>query len=130
MTDAPLLAPIAQRELAKAYSRQPPAWRPLTIRIDPTHFGRKRRARRARGRRIETRQKIPRMVTLNWRGGQPCGPSEGLSQRLIRSHCADAARFLAPLFHSTLEGSGILTVEQWAAARRTISRQQESPTNH
>jgi hypothetical protein len=93
-------------------------------------FGRKRRARRARGRRIETRQKIPRMVALNWRVGQPCGPSEDLGQRLIRFHCADAARFVAPLFHSTPEGSGILTVERWAAARRTILRQQESPTNH
>lgn len=56
MTDAPLLAPIAQRELAKAYSRQPPAWRPLTRRTDRAHFGRKRRARRARGRRIEDRE--------------------------------------------------------------------------
>jgi hypothetical protein len=46
-----LLYSIALCELDKAYSRQPPAWRPLTSRTDPTYFGRKRRARRARGRR-------------------------------------------------------------------------------
>jgi hypothetical protein len=49
-------------------------------------FGRKRRARRARGRRIEARRTTP-----------------------------------AQIFHSTPEGSGILTVEQWAAARRTMN---------
>jgi hypothetical protein len=30
------------------------------------------------------------------------------------------------MFHSTTEGPGILTVAQWAAARRTMSRQQEA----
>jgi hypothetical protein len=46
-----LLYSIALCELDKAYSRQPPAWRPLTSRTAPTYFSRKRRARRARGRR-------------------------------------------------------------------------------
>ncbi len=58
MTDATLLSRIAQRELAKAYSRQPPAWRPLTRRTDRAHFGRKRRARRARGQRIEAKRAL------------------------------------------------------------------------
>ncbi len=53
---ATLLAPIAQRELNKAYGHLAPAWRFLTRRTDRTHFGRKRRARRARGRRIENRR--------------------------------------------------------------------------
>jgi hypothetical protein len=72
-------------------SSHPPAWRPLSRRTDPT-IGRKRRARRARGRRIKARGRtIP-----------------------------------AQMFHSTTEGPGILTVAQWAAARRTMSRQQEA----
>lgn len=57
-------------------------------------FGRKRRARRARGRRIEARREMPQMVTLNL--GQAYGKGKDLSQRLMRSHCADAARYLAP----------------------------------
>jgi hypothetical protein len=56
----------------------------------PTYFGRKRRARRARGRRIEARRA--------WCHGR---------------------RF----FHPTPEGSGALTVAQWAAAHRTMQRQ-------
>ncbi len=59
-----LLAPIAKRELAKAYGSQPPMWRPLARRIDPTYFGRKRRARRARGRERELKR-IEKMVTLD-----------------------------------------------------------------
>ncbi len=82
------LARAAERELKKAYSRQPPAWRPLTSRTDPTHFGRKRRARRTRGRRIDARRATP-----------------------------------AQIFHSTPEGSGALTVAQWAAAHRTMRKQ-------
>ena len=65
-TMAELLAPIAKRELAKAYGSQPPLWRPLARRIDPTYFGRKRRTRRARGRRIEARQPYS-SAALAWR---------------------------------------------------------------
>jgi hypothetical protein len=46
---ANLLSRIATRELGK-YSHNPPAWRPIAWRANPT-IGRKRRARRARGRR-------------------------------------------------------------------------------
>ncbi len=61
-----LLAPIARRELNKAYGSHAPAWRPLTRRTDST-IGRKRRARRARGRRIEARQRMPqRMTVAQW----------------------------------------------------------------
>jgi hypothetical protein len=59
-----LLAPIAKRELAKVYGSQPPMWRPLARRIDPTYFGRKRRARRARGRKRELKW-IEKMVILD-----------------------------------------------------------------
>jgi hypothetical protein len=63
-TMAELLAPIAKRELAKAYGSQPPMWRPLARHIDPS-FGRKRRARRARGRRIEARRaRGPGLLTV------------------------------------------------------------------
>jgi hypothetical protein len=55
---ATLLAPIAHREIDKAYGSHAAAWRPLTSRTDPTHFGRKRRARRARGWWIEARQAL------------------------------------------------------------------------
>ncbi len=44
-----LLGRIATRELGK-YSHNPPAWCPIAWRANPT-IGRKRRARRARGRR-------------------------------------------------------------------------------
>ncbi len=75
-----LLAPIARRELAKAYGSQPPMWRPLTRRTDPT-IGRKRRARRARGRRIEARRirelRQPRL-SLNGRW-VPVGFVEGVT---------------------------------------------------
>lgn len=47
-TFAKLLASIASRELNKAYGSPLRPWRPLSIR-DRTFFGRKRRARRARG---------------------------------------------------------------------------------
>jgi hypothetical protein len=61
-----LLAPIAKRELAKAYGSQPVTmWRSLARHIDPT-FGRKRRARRARGRRIEARRaRGPGLLTVH-----------------------------------------------------------------
>ncbi len=61
---ATLLAPITNPELAKGYSSQPPLWRPLTRRTDRTYFGRKRRARRARGRRIEARRNRPGLLTV------------------------------------------------------------------
>ncbi len=67
----------------------PPTWRPLTRRTDPSYFGRKRRRRRARGRRIEAKRRTTP----------------------------------AQMFHSTTEGPGILTVAQWAAARRTVQAQ-------
>lgn len=46
---ANLLGRIATHELGM-YSHNPPAWRPIAWRANPT-IGRKRRARRARGRR-------------------------------------------------------------------------------
>jgi hypothetical protein len=48
---ATLLAPISQREIDKAYRHNPPTWGSMMRRTAPTYFGRKRRARRARGRR-------------------------------------------------------------------------------
>jgi hypothetical protein len=67
---------------------------------DLTYFGRKRRARRARGQQIEARWTLgygrrlfhstPKgsgLLTIErWAG----------AQLLMRSHCADAARFLDP----------------------------------
>ena len=53
---AELFAPIARRELNKVFCSPPRPWRPLSIR-DRTYFGHKRRARRARGRRIEQQQR-------------------------------------------------------------------------
>jgi hypothetical protein len=47
---------------------------------DTSSFGRKRRWRRARGRRIETRREMPQMVTLNL--GQAYGKSRALRQQL------------------------------------------------
>jgi hypothetical protein len=55
---ASLLAPIARRAINKVYASQPPTWRPLIRRTNLTYFGRKRRARRDRGRRIETKQPL------------------------------------------------------------------------
>jgi hypothetical protein len=91
-------------------------------------FGRKRRARRARGRRIEDREaqrfghwfrvEIDRFPVM----------TDKQAQAYLDSHRDQRAA--ARSFHSTPDGSGTLTVEQWAAARRTISRQQKSPTNH
>jgi hypothetical protein len=50
-------AAVGRTALSAAYpwSGKPPVWLPLTRRPDPT-IGRKRRARRARGRRIENRR--------------------------------------------------------------------------
>ena len=62
---AELLAPIARRELSKAYGSPLRPWRPLSIR-DPTYFGRKRRARRARGRLIEGRWNPPYVGGRIW----------------------------------------------------------------
>jgi hypothetical protein len=92
------LARAAERELKKAYSRQPPAWRPLTSRTDPTHFGRKRRARRARGRRIDARRTTPAQIFHSTPEGSGALTVERWAgaQRLMRSHCADAARYLDP----------------------------------
>jgi hypothetical protein len=73
------LASIAQRAFAKAYGSQPPMWRPLTRHTDRTHFGRKRRARRAKGRRIEARQRMPqRMTVAQWAANYRI-PWEGLA---------------------------------------------------
>jgi hypothetical protein len=44
------VGPLAAAAFARHYTSQPTQWRPLTCRTDPT-IGRKRRARRARGRR-------------------------------------------------------------------------------
>ena len=52
---ATLLASLAQREISKAYRGAPPKWRTFARGADPT-IGRKRRARRARGRKIATRR--------------------------------------------------------------------------
>jgi hypothetical protein len=87
--------------------------RPLSRRTPPTHFGRKRRARRARGRRIEAKQGMPRMVTLHM--GQAYGKSKALRQQLEARRTTPAQ-----IFHSTPEGSGTLTVERWAGAQRLM----------
>jgi hypothetical protein len=58
-----VFAAAGRAALAAAYpwNGKPPAWLPLTParRADSTYFGRKRRARRARGRRIEARRNTP-----------------------------------------------------------------------
>jgi hypothetical protein len=68
--------------------------RPLPRRTAPTHFGRKRRARRARGRRIETRREMPQMVTLNL--GQAYGKSRALRQQLEARVGRRSAHHAAP----------------------------------
>jgi hypothetical protein len=56
-SDVAILLSSIKCELAQVYGSQPSVWwRPLTRRTDLTHFGRKRRARRARGRRIEAKR--------------------------------------------------------------------------
>jgi hypothetical protein len=50
---------------------------------DTSSFGRKRRWRRARGRRIEATQEEPRMITLKL--GQAFGKSEALRQQLLQA---------------------------------------------
>jgi hypothetical protein len=62
---AELFATMLKRAMSNAYSGNPPAWLPLTRRTDPT-IGRKRRARRARGRRIEARQNPPYVGGRIW----------------------------------------------------------------
>jgi hypothetical protein len=97
---ASLLAPIARRAINKAYTSQPPTWRPLTRHADLAYYGRKRRARRARGRQIEDK----RALSYGRRFFHSTTEGSGLltveqwadAQRLMRSHLADAARFLEP----------------------------------
>jgi hypothetical protein len=89
-------AAVGRAALAAAYpwSGKPPAWLPLPRRTYPTHFGRKRRARRARGRRIETRREMPQMVTLNL--GQAYGKSRALRQQLEARVGRRSAHHVAP----------------------------------
>ena len=89
----------AALDAAYPWHGKPPAWLPLTParRPDPT-IGRKRRARRARGRRIEMQRTTPVQIF------RAAGNGSGIltvarwagAQRLMRSHCADAARFWDP----------------------------------
>jgi hypothetical protein len=96
----------------------------------PAHFGRKRRARRARGRRIEARRKppyvggriwlasarssfrshpLPKVMMLDEVDSFPTGALTverwAGAQRLMRSHCADADRFLDPSLGQPWEGT-------------------------
>ena len=65
---------------------------------DTSHFGRKRRWRRARGRRIEARRTTPAQIFHSTPEGSVILTVERWAgaQRLMRSHCADAARYLNP----------------------------------
>jgi len=51
-------AAVIKSELNRVYSNLSPKWRPLTLRTD-SPIGRKRRARRARGRQIKARLDPP-----------------------------------------------------------------------
>jgi hypothetical protein len=111
---ATLLAPIAHREIDKAYGSHAAAWRPLTRRTDPT-IGRKRRARRARGRRIEARQNIPYIGGRTW-----------LARATFARVRAGGAPLPRVMMLDEVDSfpTGELTVEQWAAAHRTMQGQQ------
>jgi hypothetical protein len=106
------LARLAERKLKKTYGKSVPVWRPLTRRTDPT-IGRKRRARRARGRRIEARRNTPYVGGWIWVTGLQAG---------LRS---DRSKW-GTLLYDEVDSfpTGELTVAQWAAAHRTIQRQQ------
>jgi hypothetical protein len=97
---------------------------------DTTYFGRKRRARRARGRRIDGRwnppyfggriwlasarssfrsHPLPKVMMLDEVDSFPTGDLTverwAGAQRLMRSHCADADRFLDPSLGQPWEGT-------------------------
>jgi hypothetical protein len=105
------LARLAERELKKAYGKSTPAWRPLTRRTDPT-IGRKRRARRARGRRIAARRNTPYVGGQIWLASARSG---------FRSYPPPKVMLLDEVDSFP---TGELTIEQWADARQTIQRQQ------
>ncbi len=99
-TFAELFATMLKRAMSNAYSGNPPAWLPLTRRTDPT-IGRKRRARRARGKRIEARRNPPYNIggrvwlasaVRSWQI-KPIGPTTRLGNAEIQT-CIDT--FLDP----------------------------------
>jgi len=76
-------------------------------------MGRKRRARRARGRRIEARRNTPYVGGRIWVTGRQVG---------LRS---DRSKWTTLLYDEVDSfPTGELTIEQWAAARQTMQRQQ------
>jgi hypothetical protein len=110
---ASLLAPIARRAINKAYTSQPPTWRPLTRHAGLTYYGRKRRARRARGRRIEARQALG------------YGHWFRVQLDLSRPSLLELGRKIhVPVDEVDSFPTEDLTVEQWAAAHRTMQGQQ------
>jgi hypothetical protein len=106
-----LLARLVERELKKAYGKSVPVWRSLTRRTDPT-IGRKRRARRARGRRIAARRNTPYVGGQIWLASARSG---------FRSYPPPKVMLLDEVDSFP---TGELTIEQWAAARQTMQHQQ------
>jgi hypothetical protein len=106
---------VGRAPLSAAYPwhGKPPVWLPLTRRTDPT-IGRKRRARRARGRRIENRRPYSSAalaMACIWLASARSG---------FRSHPLPRVMMLDEVDSFP---TGELTVEQWAAARQTMQRQ-------
>jgi hypothetical protein len=105
------LARLAERELKKAYGK-PPVWLPLTRRTDPT-IGRKRRARRARGRWIEARQTMGHghwfRVQLDSASGfrsKSIGPTTRIFNVDIPTCIDELNSFLDPSLGEPWEGQG------------------------
>jgi hypothetical protein len=78
----------------------------------PAHFGRKRRARRARGRWIEARQALGHGHWFR----VPLDPSRPSLLELAR-------KIHVPVDEADSFPTGELTIEQWAAARQTMQGQ-------
>ncbi len=113
MVEAFATAGRAALTSAYPWSGKPPAWLPLTWTCRPdTTIGRKRRARRARGRRIEARQNIPYVGGRIWLASSTPGFRTHLLPRVMMLDEVDSFP------------TGKLTVEQWAAAHRTMRGQQ------
>jgi hypothetical protein len=110
------LGALVQREIDKAYSSPPTAWpSQWLVRREPT-IGRKRRARRARGRRMEDKRAFLESLPLLF---------EPFARRLLRPEpsLVTEQEGMAQAFHATGQGPGVLTVDQWAAAHRTMQGQ-------
>jgi hypothetical protein len=131
------LARLAERKLKKTYGKSVPVWRPLTRRDDSTYFGRKRRARRARGRaRVRRIAARARAQFNRWTDHRMDAVVYGLHAYALRGRpllfsagaalTSDRSKWTTLLYDEADSfPTGELTIEQErAAARRTMQRQQ------